>query len=274
MAFPTKHEVQNNTKQIHTKNDNVSGISSDIVNSTNMLNNSRKCLIHDKDLSSRKVIGLSITCSGVGLTSCALFIVLVTGFITVLPISLAILGVSAITAGLYLLLSGNKVRHNNSDNNASGNTNASKNENYNNAKNYMPNYAQHSSATEIANKSNINNTITSTCDEIKNIKKSSIQSNGGYNTGTHEQKPNINSDIKIDNSGTHHVLNKANLPNLNKNSITYKNQDAINKNNMYKAMISLNNTNENLGTNQVAQIEINKNIVNNEKKYRKIRFST
>ena len=125
-------KVQNDIKQTHIGNDNVSGISNNIISSPNMLNNSEKCPIPNKDLLSRKVIGLSFTGSGAGFISCPLFIVSVTGFVTALPISLAILGIGTTAVGLYLLLSGNEVRHNNSDNNISDSMNVLKDENYNN----------------------------------------------------------------------------------------------------------------------------------------------
>ena len=62
-------KVQNDIKQTHIGNDNVSGISNNIISSTNMLNNSEKCPIPNKDLLSRKVIGLSFTGSGAGFIS-------------------------------------------------------------------------------------------------------------------------------------------------------------------------------------------------------------
>lgn len=364
-----------------------------------MLNNNKKSQIPDKDLSSRKVIGLSFTCSGAGLTSCPLFIASVTGFIAALPISLAILGIGIATVGLYLLFSGNKKTHNNSDNDkqkhVSENTNIFKDENYNkntlqdnehskeinrkndeskliktdtehnpnnnfdennqnrqihdhnvnieqnndiniknqsyptnkdnisnntsgeiyenaalntksdvavdrfnqqknnndnsihienknnmtelrrensidnNSKNNINNKNQGSSIEEIVGKSNTNDTIISARNKIESLVKPSIKLNKNHNIDIHTQGPNPNLNIKVDNLNLHHVGDKVNLSNLNKNSTIDKNQDAINKNNTYKAMISLNNTNENLGANHMAQVEINKNIVDNEKNIEK-----
>ena len=251
-------KVQNDIKQTHIGNDNVSGISNNIISSPNMLNNSEKCPIPNKDLLSRKVIGLSFTGSGAGFISCPLFIVSVTGFVTALPISLAILGIGTTAVGLYLLLSGNEVRHNNSDNNASGNTNVSKNENYCNNSEYNK---------EINQKNNESKLI-----KIDTGRKQSINfDENAQNRQIHDHGINIEQNNGINIKNRPDLTNKDNISNntsgeIHKNTAFNTKSDVVNDLSGQQK-ISANSFIHVVNKNNVPELGVGNNIDNNAKNY-------
>lgn len=276
-------KVQNDIKQTHIGNDNVSGISNNIISSPNMLNNSEKCPIPNKDLLSRKVIGLSFTGSGAGFISCPLFIVSVTGFVTALPISLAILGIGTTAVGLYLLLSGNEVRHNNSDNNISDSMNVLKDENYNNRLFHCNEHNE-----EINQKDDESKLIKTDTKRNQNINfdentqnsqihdhNVNIEQNNGINIKnqsdlTNKDNINNNTSSEVHENAAHdnsiHTENKNNMTELRRESTIDKNIDTVNKNSTNKATINVDNkANENLNTDRVTDIKIYGNIAENEK---------
>ena len=276
-------KVQNDIKQTHIGNDNVSGISNNIISSPNMLNNSEKCPIPNKDLLSRKVIGLSFTGSGAGFISCPLFIVSVTGFVTALPISLAILGIGTTAVGLYLLLSGNEVRHNNSDNNISDSMNVLKDENYNNRLFHCNEHNE-----EINQKDDESKLIKTDTKRNQNINfdentqnsqihdhNVNIEQNNGINIKnqsdlTNKDNINNNTSSEVHENAAHdnsiHTENKNNMTELRRESTIDKNIDTVNKNSTNKATINVDNkANENLNTDRVTDIKIYGKITENEK---------